>query len=346
MAVAAAALMTAVSCGGDQSLPTVGKASCEPRREASHVARLRGFLVHDGVATSRGELILVGERVTPNVRGVVLGLDGRGVTVLATFPDVLHLWSIVRSRGRFSIVGDLKNGRAFIAEAPSAAGRWSRLRVPAHLTTLTSQASTSHGHLVAGQRTTDDGVEAVVLERRWRTNRYRPVAVVAPALNRAAHFREVVALAGTIVAAGFDGVEGVIVAAGGDNDPNRVTTDKELTAATGAALTPNAAYVTGSVRLVPGQTATGGTLIVRRGRDTRWHSNVWHRATYLTDVAFASAKVGYVIGTDRRGTLAWMTTDGGRSWMKRALPTRVSLERLIVGCGTYAVGPAGVVRIR
>ena len=302
------------------------------------------MLAHDGLVLRGGcDLLLVGEKVRPATRGVVLGSSngGRRLSILASFSKALHVFGIARGGGWLWVVGDLRSGRALIARARDPRGPWRRVAAPAGLATATSVAVAGGTVWIAGQRQSSRGIEALVFAWRGGSTGFRVAARIRPSLGRAAFIHEIAAEGGTVVVAGTDSINGVVLAhdAGGFY---RAQLPRPLSAANGAAVVAGRGYVVGASGALGSRR---GELLSVSSRTRAWGARRLGGAATVTDIAFVTSSSGYVIAATLGGSDVRVTSNGGRSWMVvRRLPN-VFFERLLPGATTYAVGVSGLYRV-
>jgi hypothetical protein len=318
--------------------------ACGSTAKPTRVNRLRFVLAHGGLVSGGGcDLLLVGEKVRPSTRGVVLGSSdgGRHLTVLAAFPKALHLSGIAREREWLWVVGDLRSSGAFVARARGPRGPWRRVAAPAGLVAATAVAVADGTVWIAGQRQTSHGIEALVLAWRGGGAGFRTAARIRPALGRVADIHEIAAAGTAVVVAGTDSINGVVLA----HDAYgfyRAQLPRLLTGANGAAVVAGRGYAVGASGTAGRM--QGELLSTSSGRRV-WHARRLPASANVADIAFVTPKTGYVVASTVRGSDVRVTSNGGRSWrLVQRLPN-VFFERLLPGATTYAVGVSGLYRI-
>jgi hypothetical protein len=346
-----AALLVVVALGGGQGAAGRGLRSCAGPDRVVRVHVLRGFLIHDGLVSDRGcALLLVGEQVAPTLHGAILasGDGGRSLRTVATFPRALHVWRIVRSGRTLWAVGDRRPGGGLLLRSARPSGPWTPVRLPARIESLSAAAPAPGSIWLAGQRQTAEGIEAVVL--RWSTSRgrFEVAARVRPSLGRPAHLRTIAASGRSVIAAGSDGVLGVVLASSdGGSRFARVPLMPRPTIAAGAATVgARRMYATGSLGSPTRVAAMRGVIFSGFAGGPSWRARRMPGTVQLGDVTFPTSRVGYVVTVTRTGSGVAVTHDAGGSWSQ--LPFRgrgVTLERLLAGDVVYAVGPSGLFRL-
>jgi hypothetical protein len=343
--IAAAAAITGAAARDVKAHMANVADGCGPTSRATvRVNELRQLLIHDGLVRRSGcDLLLVGERVGSTASGVLVASSDGGahVRIVASFPGALHVRGIAQSERGLWIVGDTRSGHAFVARARDARGRWTRLPMPAWFESASTVAIDGSAVWVGGQRSTQHGIEALVLERAGENGRFRVAARIRPALGRAAYVPEIAAAGGFVVVAGTDSINGVVLARDGAGRPfYRVLPDRVLGAANGAAVMPPHAYAAASSARAP-----SGELLVAASGSRSWRAQRVPHSTKALDVTFVTPSIGYVIAATGHGTTVFGTSSGGGSWRPLARLPNVFAERLIGGATTYAVGPSGLYRV-
>jgi hypothetical protein len=149
----------------------------------------------------------------------------------------------------------------------------------------------------------------------------------------------------SVVAVGGDGAAGVIVFSAVSGARSKTIRPRRLDSATAVAKASGEILVTG-YRAPSGvvENATG-ILLRTNAQGARIRHRAFEGTTQLLDVAFRSRKAGYIIASTGRGDQVWKSRTGGRTWTRLRGPQDLTVERLVEGGSSYAVGGSGLLRV-
>src|SRR5205823_6647602 len=127
---------------------------------------------------------------------------------------------------------------------------------------------------------------------------FRTAARIRPALGRAAYIHEIAAAGATVVVAGTDSINGVVLArdAGGFY---RARLPRPLSAANGAAVVAGRFYAVGASGADENR---HGELLSASSGTRAWHARRLAGSATVIDVAFVTPSTGYVIAQTERGS--------------------------------------------
>ena len=351
--LACGTVVWAAAVGLAGAVPTVtGPAAaaaqgCPDPSAPVRVNTLRSFLIHDGLASTSCDLLLVGEQVFPRQRGVLLTSadGGRTVRLAQAFNSALHVWSLTRARGRIWVAGDARDVGPVLLRARSVSGPWQRIRLPAQVTAVTAVEAQGETVWLGVQARTANGTDALLLRSRSEGTGFREVARVRSVLGQPAHLREVALSPSAVLAAGTDAIRGAALAGPAGGPLRQIRQAAELHRATGAAASGRRLFLTGATGRRDDVSRIRAALLYSTTAGKTWRLISMPGTLELSDVLVSDRRGVSAIAT-RRDSVMVISSKDLTSWRRQRLPGKqVAVEALFGRDGLFVVGSSGLFRL-
>ena len=313
--------------GRSASLTSAGCASATA--EWRQVNDLRGYNVHDGLAISTCELLLVGERLADRT-AVVVESDNGGRTLVARVVTVAsRLRRVLMRTTDLWALGEDMTGEPVVLRSGDRARSWSPMGLPlAEATDITS----SEGRIVVSGRTASNAIVLAADGSNWTP---------ALSLQKSAQVRALAAAGRIVAAGGVDQDRGLLYVSSDAGATFRaVELPSDYSAVTGLAVSDRGFIVIGGYhgKQVENATALSSRFDVMSGvlRDLELPP-----AVQLTSPVCTPEFCLAVTPTGRGDVVVRLQGLAVRWEIMSAQPTSVPLaiERIVIGQTTaYAVG--------
>lgn len=334
------ALVSCTTSNEDRSAPHQ-TTSCTLTTDWRRLNSLRGFLIHDGVVLESCRILIVGEEVSPRLRGVALTSADLGRTTrhVGAFDEALHIRSVVLSGDRLLIAGDKKDGRALLLATNLEEFKWKELPLPADVTDISAMVA-GQSTVVIGARTTTSAALLLLQEDGPPKTLLR----IEDDGGHSARLNQLVASAGRIVAAGTDGRAGIAMVSHDDG-----MSFTPLPKANFASSLTSVGFIEPEKILAGGYAEPGpGERVVAAGvlhlGDQRWERVTLPQGGELSSVWFRAPTVGFAALSGSAVSPLIKTLDTGKSWEHVSFPDSLSgatIERLRILNDTwsFAISP-------